>query len=247
VDNKITMKKSKLVSVCIIAQNCADTIGATLKWATENFEEVNIVYDPENYDSTVGIISKYDVITKVRKFDNFRDQKQHALDMATRPWVLSVDTDEVFEDDVPFDNICSRLERSNKKVASFNLINLQKSYMEHISIDPKARLISKTHAKMLDKIVDTNIDTRGLPHIHFPFFIIHFGHLRKKNELILKGKQKLEYANSDKCDGNKLKETSGRWFYERNKIWDEQTTRNPSNVVKSSEKYLHLIDIRGEL
>lgn len=58
------------------------------------FADEIIVVDSYSTDKTVEIASKYNCIITQRKFDNFSNQKNHALQFATCDWVLFVDADE---------------------------------------------------------------------------------------------------------------------------------------------------------
>ncbi|MFD1063449.1 glycosyltransferase family 2 protein [Winogradskyella litorisediminis] len=58
------------------------------------FADEIIVVDSFSTDKTVEIAEKYNCIITQRKFDNFSNQKNHALTFATCDWVLFVDADE---------------------------------------------------------------------------------------------------------------------------------------------------------
>ena len=58
------------------------------------FADEIIVIDSFSTDETVAIANRYDCKVIQRKFDNFSNQKNHALQFATCDWVLFVDADE---------------------------------------------------------------------------------------------------------------------------------------------------------
>lgn len=58
------------------------------------FADEIIVVDSFSTDKTVDIANKYNCKILQRKFDNFSNQKNHALQFATCDWVLFVDADE---------------------------------------------------------------------------------------------------------------------------------------------------------
>jgi len=58
------------------------------------FADEIIVVDSFSADKTVEIANTFDCKVIQRKFDNFSNQKNHALQFATCDWVLFVDADE---------------------------------------------------------------------------------------------------------------------------------------------------------
>ena len=126
--------KSEKISVCTIAKNCEDIIETFLNWATDNFIEVNIVCDTENDDNTLEILKSW--IPRItlweHKFDNFSAQKNRAFSMATKDWVLSVDSDEIYEQNIPWDKLVTGMERHNHNVGAFDLYNLQKDLNHYL-------------------------------------------------------------------------------------------------------------------
>lgn len=80
------------LSVIIITQNEAQQITECLEsvvWADEI-----IVVDGGSTDDTVNCCLKYTEKVFVNPWPGFAAQKQFALDKATQPWVLSIDSDE---------------------------------------------------------------------------------------------------------------------------------------------------------
>ncbi|MEO6348699.1 MAG: glycosyltransferase family 2 protein [Aquaticitalea sp.] len=59
-----------------------------------NFADEIIVVDSFSTDKTVAIAKSYNCKIIERKFDNFSNQKNHALQFATNDWVLFLDADE---------------------------------------------------------------------------------------------------------------------------------------------------------
>lgn len=236
--------KSKLVSVCMIAKNCADIVETSLNWATDNFKEINIVVDPENEDNTVEVIEswypKFGNIINVQyhPFDNFSSQKNRAFTMATKPWVLSVDTDEIYEQNIMWDKLVEVLERTKQDVGAFNIYHIQKDF-EHFKppIELKPRLMKKDVAKMDGKPVDEGIQLLKRKITYFPYAHIHFGHIRNEEALKIKGKDRIKFKDQDSCDGKGLNEHGTDWFIERNKKWNEQIERCPKEIVETIERY----------
>lgn len=84
------------LSVVIVTQNEQDRIGQCLesvKWANEI-----IVVDAFSTDKTAEICRSYTNKIYSRQWDGFIPQKNYALALATRDWVLSLDADEQLEE-----------------------------------------------------------------------------------------------------------------------------------------------------
>ncbi|MDX1442562.1 MAG: glycosyltransferase [Gammaproteobacteria bacterium] len=86
--------REQSLSVIIIAKNEADRIGDTLA-AVKGWADEIIVLDSGSTDGTVAIARKYADIVKETDWPGFGRQKQRALELATKDWVLSLDADEV--------------------------------------------------------------------------------------------------------------------------------------------------------
>jgi len=82
------------ISAAIICHNEEAWIGRCLDalvWCDEI-----VLVDSGSTDRTVEIASRYrKTVLLQRPFDNFINQKNHALDHCSHPWVLSVDADEI--------------------------------------------------------------------------------------------------------------------------------------------------------
>lgn len=81
-----------MLSVIIICKNEENNIRECLEsvsWADEI-----IVLDSGSNDNTVAICKEYTNHVHVTDWPGFGKQKQRALELATQPWVLSIDADE---------------------------------------------------------------------------------------------------------------------------------------------------------
>ena len=89
------MRASKL-SVCIVAMNEGDRIAACLesvKWADEI-----VVVDSHSTDRTREVAAEFGARVIERDWPGYVEQKNFALEQATRDWVLCVDADERVSD-----------------------------------------------------------------------------------------------------------------------------------------------------
>lgn len=236
-------EKSEFVSVCIIAKNCADTLPVTLTWALDNFEEINLVVDPNNEDSTRSVVRSFDmsngeIHVKLQEFDNFSAQKNRAFAMATRPWVLSVDSDELYEIGTPWDKLTKIMERTKNDAASFNLYNLQADVRHFLPpILPKVRLMRSDIAMMDGKLVDEGLNFRDAKIVHFDYAHIHLGHIRPREALKLKGQDRIKFKDQDPCDGPGMIQHGVDWFINRNESWNQRAIRVPQEVDMTMDTY----------
>src|SRR5437879_6964818 len=86
------------LSVIIITKNEAHRIRRcleNLQWADEI-----VVVDSGSSDDTLSICKEFTENVFVRPFDNFSNQKNAALDLASGEWALSIDADEVVTADL---------------------------------------------------------------------------------------------------------------------------------------------------
>lgn len=81
------------ISATIITKNEATNIEATLK-ALDFVDEI-IIVDSHSTDATISIAEKYQAKVFQRDFKNYGNQKNNAADLASGPWILNVDADEV--------------------------------------------------------------------------------------------------------------------------------------------------------
>ena len=85
------------LSVILICKNEAHRLAATLK--AVRFADEIIVVESGSTDDTVAIArSIADIVVVTDDWPGFGPQKNRALDLATKDWVLSIDSDEVVSD-----------------------------------------------------------------------------------------------------------------------------------------------------
>ena len=81
------------LSVVIITLNEEARLGRCLESLPEGVEVV--VLDSGSTDKTVEVASKHGARTATRPFDDYASQKNAAIALASRRWILSLDADEV--------------------------------------------------------------------------------------------------------------------------------------------------------
>ena len=81
------------LSLVIITLNEAENLPALLESVPKNVEI--IILDSGSTDHTCQIATSYSARVEHRAFDNFASQKNYAMSLASRPWTLCLDADEV--------------------------------------------------------------------------------------------------------------------------------------------------------
>lgn len=84
------------LSVVVITFNESENIARCLESVRPIADEI-IVLDSGSEDDTLAIAKKYGATVKVHPFEGYVEQKNHALDCSTHPFVLSLDADEALD------------------------------------------------------------------------------------------------------------------------------------------------------
>jgi hypothetical protein len=226
-------------------KNCSDVQFTFYNWAVDNFDEINIVVDPNNGDDTyhnvMGLMESNDKVrVLVHEFDDFSSQKQRAYDMCTKPYALLMDSDEILVD-IPDDAIAKFMDRAGADVGAFSRINFQidDEHMKYGDNDYQYRLVKRgSDVKMNGAPVDERlrIGMNNKP-ILLPWEILHYGHIRPVRHLLLKGEDRLRFAKDDACDGPMLEKHGESWFVDRNVEWDALALPAPIHATTQSKKY----------
>lgn len=233
------------VSLCAIVKNSADTIDMFVRWGLDNFPEINLVVDTENDDETAELCCSWEdgynnIHVNFHKFDNFSNQKQRSIDMATKDYVLIIDSDEIMED-LPDNFIENSISRSGYDILAFPRYNLQKDYKHFYTRgypDFQYRATKKCFAKMNGKPVDETLELSDRRFGNYPFHIIHFGHIRSEEHLLLKGKDRFPFAKDDGCDGSSLIKHGEDWFRYRNLEFNNYLADLPQSIINQIERYV---------
>lgn len=85
------------LSAVIITKNEEENIERCIKSVSSIADEI-VVVDSGSTDSTVAISKKLDAKVYFREFDNYASQRNYAIKMATKDWILSLDADEEIPD-----------------------------------------------------------------------------------------------------------------------------------------------------
>lgn len=137
------------------------------------FADEIIVVDSMSTDKTVAIAEKYNCKVLHRKFDNFSNQKNHALQYATGEWVLFIDADERIPNPLQQEILAAM---ASGKHAGYKL-NFPHFYMNRflyhhsdsvtrLVIREKCHFEGSVHEKL---IVDGTISKLENPVLHFTY------------------------------------------------------------------------------
>ncbi|WGD33970.1 glycosyltransferase family 2 protein [Olleya sp. YS] len=164
------------------------------------FADQIIVVDSMSTDKTVEIAERYNCQVLSRKFDNFSNQKNHALQYATGEWILFIDADERIPNALKQEIIAAM---DSNKHAGYKL-NFPHFYMNRFLYnhsDNVTRLVKRDNCKfeglVHEKlIVEGTIGQLKNPVLHFTYKgLLHY--ISKKDsyawfqaeQLLKKGKK----------------------------------------------------------
>ena len=162
------------VSVIVITLNEADRLPATLQalqWAQEI-----IVVDAGSIDGTLAIAQQWATRVEHRAWSGFGAQKNHALSLASLPWVLSIDADERVTPELA-QEIQAFVNRDGDGYLAANLPRLSRYCGRDIHHsgwwpDPVCRVFKRGHARFSDDLVHEKIICTG-PVWNFQGLLMH--------------------------------------------------------------------------
>ena len=151
------------VSVIVITLNEADRLTATLQalqWAQEI-----IVVDAGSTDGTLAIAHQWATRVEHRDWSGFGAQKNHALSLASLPWVLSIDADERVTPELA-QEIQAFVNQDGDGYLAANLPRLSRYCGRDIHHsgwwpDPVCRVFKRGHARFSDDLVHEKIISTG--------------------------------------------------------------------------------------
>ncbi|MEW6721363.1 MAG: glycosyltransferase family 2 protein [Thermodesulfobacteriota bacterium] len=144
----ITRDNEKVVGECL----------ASLAWADEI-----VVVDDFSADATQAICLRHGAIVHQRRFTGFRDQKSHAMSLASHDWVLELDSDERISDAMR-QAILGLKEEDFARHAGFEFARLSRfwgKWIRHASLYPDRKL--RLYDRRRGKWTEANIHERFLP------------------------------------------------------------------------------------
>ena len=162
------------VSVIVITLNEADRLTATLQalqWAQEI-----IVVDAGSTDGTLAIAQQWATRVEHRDWSGFGAQKNHALSLASLPWVLSIDADERVTPELA-QEIQAFVNQDGDGYLAANLPRLSRYCGRDIHHsgwwpDPVCRVFKRGHARFSDDLVHEKIISTG-PVWNFQSLLMH--------------------------------------------------------------------------
>ena len=162
------------VSVIVITLNEADRLTATLQalqWAQEI-----IVVDAGSTDGTLAIAHQWATRVEHRDWSGFGAQKNHALSLASLPWVLSIDADERVTPELA-QEIQAFVNQDGDGYLVANLPRLSRYCGRDIHHsgwwpDPVCRVFKRGHARFSDDLVHEKIISTG-PVWNFQGLLMH--------------------------------------------------------------------------
>ena len=112
------MKSPKLTTI-IITLNEAKQLPRCLESVSKLAGEI-VVVDSGSTDETVEIAKKFGAKVYTRKFDNYANQKNFAVEKANGEWILALDADEELEPQLA-DEIKTKIADHNNEVVAYSI------------------------------------------------------------------------------------------------------------------------------
>ncbi len=92
-NNASSEPETALISAVMVARDAASTVGETLR-SIQFCREIIVVVDDQSSDDTEAIARRFGARVEIRPWSGYGLAKQAAAEMATQPWVFSIDADE---------------------------------------------------------------------------------------------------------------------------------------------------------
>ena len=191
------------ISVAIITLNEEKNIARCLKAAFKVSDDI-VVLDSDSKDKTRIIANDMGARVFVKKFKNFSDQKNNAINETKNDWVLSIDADEVLSEDL-IESI-NRIEcTANNFVYAVNrLTNYCGTWIRHCGWypDKKIRLWNKNVVKWEGSVHEQALISTGCKTITLKGDLLHYSYATIEEHL--KQADKYSRMNAEKMiDNNK--------------------------------------------
>ena len=150
------MKNSTKISALIIVYNEVNHIEEVIN--NISFADEIIVVDSFSTDGTLEELAKFKHVRTIkRKFKNFADQRNFALQQATHDWVLFIDADERLTDQLKTEIITTINNPTDAVAFMFKRLyffDKKRIYFSGFQSDKTYRLFKKNHVTYIeDKIV----------------------------------------------------------------------------------------------
>ena len=197
------------ISVTIITFNEEEKIEGAIKSVLEVADEI-VIIDSFSQDNTVKIAKKYPVKVYQKKWKDYAEQRNFALEKASYPWILNIDADERVSPELKKEIL--DLKNKEPDCDGFSIPRLTyylNRWIYHSGWYPdrKVRLFKKQMAKWEGKFIHEKLVFTGKvkklknPVYHFSYKNIE-EHLSRINKYSSLGARKL-YENGKKA----------RWYH----------------------------------
>ena len=127
-----------------------------------SFADEIIIIDSYSTDNTIEIAKKYNTRVIKRKFDNFSNQKNHAIEEASHKWIVLLDSDERIEEKLQKEIIEAVNSRSNFGaywIYRRNFLLKKEIKFSGWQNDKVVRVINRDYCKYNGKLVHEEIES----------------------------------------------------------------------------------------
>jgi len=239
-------------TACLITYNEEETLPYCLVFlnSLKNIDEICIV-DSYSTDNTLQIIEAFilisnkRVIFRTRKFDNFCNQRNYCISLASNSVILGIDADETYSQSI--DEVLAHVIMDKNitavRLPTITLINNRRTYIVNSNLDPHIRIWRKSRCRYVREAHEylESTDGRNLHEcrdsdvIDYNVFLKHAQLLKTLKSLYEKGKRWQELN---------LIELSGKFGIP---IYPNYWVDNKQKEYKSMKLPLHLYDITSLL
>ena len=171
--NSVVQKKNAAqnagppISVCIIGMNEEKKVEDCLKSVQQIASEI-VFIDSGSTDKTLQIVKKYKARIFYKKFNNYIEQKNYALEKAKNNWVLSLDCDERLSEESQnwiLNEFPSQIQQ-NSAIKAFEFSRLTFYIFQFIQHsgwypDKKIRLFAKDTCHWAGSLIHETVDVHG--------------------------------------------------------------------------------------
>jgi len=262
------------VSACLITWNEEEMLPYCLKFlnSLDAVDEICVI-DSYSTDRTWDILQTFrqqtnkGLVLGRRQFNTFSRQRNECMDMAGGDWILSIDADETFTQDL------GGLLKALPDIPSVNAIRIptlymihdRKHYIEPVNTDPHIRIWRRRFARFYRDVhevlrddcdrdlhccCDADVLTVGTTSAPYDVWMKHYQYLKSDSNLILKGLRwdKLGFIEESAKNGipvypmfwhaTKYKATQSQSILELPRQWYDITTDDPFPLTTNEESHV---------
>ena len=206
------------LSIYILTLDCNDTIQTALNYAKTICTDI-VVLDGGSADNTLDLVRQN---KRVRVYErpmplSFAEQRNFAIQKCKNKWILQLDADEIYRPGIlDVLNKVDRVKCDSLIVPTFHLKDDIEHYSPCVYPDFHTRLFKSDLRYSGD--IHERLEGKA-PYLTKAVHLIHFGHIRNKDNQVKKFKSREKFKQLDPIDGKMADDT---YFHDRNTSFDKR-------------------------